>query len=144
MSDCFEKATDKQYINVDILKLLDRMITKIPNKSLSISDQIAFELEIVGYISTTYAVDKRLCIVTDVDAKYSPKISLHSLGNGKEVVCKVNKTTFKDTPLKVGQIVRCDGFNEKSKMRKTEKGWEITDTKEWWLTNYKIVENMEV
>ena len=91
-----------------------------------------------------YDVDKRYCLVTDVDTKYSPKVTLYSLGSGKEVICKISKALFKEEPFKKGQLIKCGNFFEKYKQRKTEYGWEQTNVKEWWLTSYNIVENMEI
>ena len=141
---CFEKETEKQYINIDYRKILSNIETRIPNKAISVTEQALFEIDVVGYISMIYDVDKRYCLVTDVDTKYSPKVTLYSLGSGKEVIWKINKALFKEEPFKKGQLIKCGNFFEKYKQRKTEYGWEQTDTKEWWLTSYNIVENMEV
>ena len=141
---CFEKETEKQYINIDYRKILSNIETRIPNKAISVTEQALFEIDVVGYISMIYDVDKRYCLVTDVDTKYSPKVTLYSLGSGKEVICKINKALFKEEPFKKGQLIKCGNFFEKYKQRKTEYGWEQTNVKEWWLTSYNIVENMEV
>ena len=142
--ECFEKETEKQYINIDYMKMLTNIETRIPNKAISITEQALFEIDVVGYISMIYDVDKRYCLVTDVDTKYSPKVTLYSLGSGKEVICKISKALFKEEPFKKGQLIKCGNFFEKYKQRKTEYGWEQTNVKEWWLTSYNIVENMEV
>ena len=141
---CFEKETEKQYINIDYRKILSNIETRIPNKAISVTEQALFEIDVVGYISMIYDVDKRYCLVTDVDTKYSPKVTLYSLGSGKEVICKISKALFKEEPFKKGQLIKCGNFFEKYKQRKTEYGWEQTNVKEWWLTSYNIVENMEV
>ena len=141
---CFEKETEKQYVNIDYRKMLSNIETRIPNKAISVTEQALFEIDVVGYISMIYDVDKRYCLVTDVDTKYSPKVTLYSLGSGKEVICKISKTLFKEEPFKKGQLIKCGNFFEKYKQRKTEYGWEQTNVKEWWLTSYNIVENMEV
>lgn len=141
---CFERETEKQYINIDYRKILSNIETRIPNKAISVTEQALFEIDVVGYISMIYDVDKRYCLVTDVDTKYSPKVTLYSLGSGKEVICKISKALFKEEPFKKGQLIKCGNFFEKYKQRKTEYGWEQTNVKEWWLTSYNIVENMEV
>ena len=141
---CFERETEKQYINIDYMKILTNIEKRIPNKAISVTEQALFEIDVVGYISMIYDVDKRYCLVTDVDTKYSPKVTLYSLGSGKEVICKISKALFKEEPFKKGQLIKCGNFFEKYKQRKTEYGWEQTNVKEWWLTSYNIVENMEV
>lgn len=138
----FERETDKQYINIDSVSILRNIIKRIPDENIPLNEQIAFEMEVVGYLSMTYDVDKRYCYVTDLDTKYSPRVTLYSLGSGKEVVCKINKEVFKATPFKKNQILKCNRFFEKYKQRKTEKGWERTEEKEWWLGDYEIVEEL--
>ena len=140
--ECFEKETEKQYINIDYMKMLTNIETRIPNKAISITEQALFEIDVVGYISMIYDVDKRYCLVTDIDTKYSPVVTLYSLGSGKEVICKINKALFKEEPFKKGQLIKCGRFFEKYKQRKTENGWEQTNIKEWWLNDYELIDNL--
>ena len=142
--ECFEKETEKQYINIDYMKMLTNIETRIPNKAISITEQALFEIDVVGYISMIYDVDKRYCLVTDIDTKYSPVVTLYSLGSGKEVICKINKALFKEEPFKKGQLIKCGRFFEKYKQRKTENGWEQTNIKEWWLNDYELIDDLEM
>lgn len=141
---CYEKETEKQYVNVDYMKILANVEKRIPNEIVPITEQVLFEVDVVGYISMTYDVDKRYCLVTDVDTKYSPKATLYSLGSGKEVTCKINKSLFKAEPFTRGQLIKCGRFFEKYKQRKTENGWEQTNIKEWWLNDYELINNLEM
>ena len=141
---CYEKETDKQYLGIDYIKILSNVEKRIPNEIIPIAEQMAFEADVVGYISMTYDVDKRYCLVTDLDTKYSPKVKLYSLGTGKEIECKINKALFKTQPFKKLQLIKCGRFSEKYKQRKTENGWEKTNIKEWWLNDYELVDNIEM
>lgn len=142
--DCYEKETEKQYVNVDYMKILANVEKRIPNEIVPITEQVLFEVDVVGYISMIYDVDKRYCLVTDIDTKYSPRVTLYSLGSGKEVICKINKALFKEEPFKKGQLIKCGRFFEKYKQRKTENGWEQTKEKEWWLNDYELIDNLEI
>ena len=142
--DCYEKETEKQYVNVDYMKILANVEARIPNEIVPITEQVLFETDVVGYISAVYDVDKNYCLVTDVNTKYSPRVTLYSLGTGKEVGCKINKAMFNQTPFKKGQLIKCGRFYEKFKQRKTENGWEQTDIKEWWLESYELIDNLEI
>ena len=142
--DCYEKETEKQYVNVDYMKILANVEKRIPNEIVPITEQVLFEVDVVGYVSMIYDVDKRYCLVTDIDTKYSPRVTLYSLGSGKEVICKINKTLFKEKPFKRGQLIKCGRFFEKYKQRKTENGWEQTKEKEWWLNDYELIDNLEI
>ena len=142
--ECFEKETEKQYVNIDYMKILANVEKRIPNEIVPITEQALFEIDVVGYISMIYDVDKRYCLVTDIDTKYSPVVTLYSLGSGKEVICKINKALFKEEPFKKGQLIKCGRFFEKYKQRKTENGWEQTNIKEWWLNDYELIDNLEM
>lgn len=142
--DCYEKETEKQYVNVDYMKILANVEVRIPNEIVPITEQVLFETDVVGYISAVYNVDKNYCLVTDVNTKYSPRVTLYSLGTGKEVGCKINKAMFNQTPFKRGQLIKCGRFYEKFKQRKTENGWEQTDEREWWLESYELIDNLEI
>lgn len=142
--ECFEKETEKQYTNIDYLKILVNVEHRIPNENIPLTEQILFEADTVGYISAVYNVDKNYCLVTDVNTKYSPRVTLYSLGTGKEVGCKINKAMFNQTPFKRGQLIKCGRFYEKFKQRKTENGWEQTDEREWWLESYELIDNLEI
>ena len=141
--DCYEKETEKQYVNIDYMKILANVEKRIPDEIVPITEQVLFEIDVVGYISMIYDVDKCYCLVTDIDTKYSPKVTLYSLGSGKEVICKINKALFKEEPFKKGQLIKCGRFYEKFKQRKTENGWEQTDIKEWWLESYELIDDLE-
>ena len=142
--DCYEKETEKQYVNVDYMKILANVEVRIPNEIVPITEQVLFEVDVVGYISMIYDVDKNYCLVTDVNTKYSPRVTLYSLGTGKEVGCKINKAMFNQAPFKKGQLIKCGRFYEKFKQRKTENGWEQTDIKEWWLESYELIEDLKL
>lgn len=142
--ECFEKETEKQYTNIDYMKILANVEARIPNEIVPITEQVLFEADVVGYISMVYDVNKRYCLVTDVDTKYSPRVRLYSLGSGKETTCKINKITFNETPFKRGQLIKCGRFYQKDRQRKTETGWESTGEKDWWLANYELVDNLEL
>ena len=144
ITGCFNKETQKQYIDIDFMKILEKIEKRLPNEALPLKEQMAFEMEVVGYISAVYNVNKNYCLVVDIDTKYSPRMTLHSLGSGKEVICKISKFVFNKTPLIKGQIIKCGKFYQKAKQKKTENGWEATNVLEWWLDNYDIIENLEV
>lgn len=141
--DCFDKETEKQYTNINSLKILENIEKRIPNKTIPLQEQITFEMDVIGYISAIYDVDKNICIAIDVDTKYSPKINLYSLGTGKEISCKINKSTFNGQSFKRGQLLKCKKFEERNKQRKTENGWEKTSEKEWWLLAYELIDDLE-
>lgn len=129
--------TEKQYKfenSYDILKLIEH---NIPNESFDVKEQVEFEMDALGYISMTYNVDKKVCYVVNIDTKYTPKVTLYCLSNGKVVQVKINKTLFKNNPLKVGTIIRAIKFEERYKQMYIDGGWKRTEEKEWWCNAYR-------
>jgi DNA polymerase-3 subunit alpha len=138
-----DKETEKQYGGLNSIGLLKSIEEETPNENLPLCEQIAYEAEILGYISATYNVDKKLCYVLDVETKFSPKVKLYVLQSGKEVTVKIQKATYNKVPLLKGNIVCCQRFEEKFKSIKTENGFQQIDEKEWWLREYRIVSENE-
>ena len=53
-------------------------------------------------------------------------------------MCKINKTTFKNNPIKKGQVIKAIKFEERYKQVKVNDTWQKTNDKEWWLSAYKL------
>ena len=97
--------------------------------------------------------NKKYIFVTKLDTKYSPKFIGYCLNNGKTQELKVYKqkkgrgmpgvkTYFKNSPFKNGDLLYTKKFKDNVKSRKTENGFEkIPNTQEWWLVDYKVVNN---
>ena len=131
-------STEKQYKFTDMESILKDIEKETPNESFGIEEQVSFEMDVLGYISATYDVNKTICYIMDVDTKFTPRINLYCLSNGKSVLCKINKTTFKNNPLKAGQVIKALKFEERYKQVKVGDSWKRTNDKEWWLNAYKI------
>lgn len=93
--------TEKQYRDINMEKILYDYEQNLENTNLKFNEQTKFEMEILGYINTTYPeIDRTICLVKDADTKFKPKVTLYCLQNGKEIECKIKKETFKNKPLK--------------------------------------------
>lgn len=138
--------TDKQYRDVNIEKILHEYEKSVPNNNLKVSEQIKFEMEILGYINTTYPeAERSICLVKDVDTKFTPKATIYCLKNGKEIECKINKKTFKTKPFKKNSLIKANEFEKKPKWIKVEEGFEKSTTEtEWHLVNYQIMNEEEL
>lgn len=138
--------TDKQYRDVNIEKILHEYEKSLPNNNLKVSEQIKFEMEILGYINTTYPeAERSICLVKDIDTKFTPKATIYCLKNGKEIECKINKKTFKAKPFKKNSLIKANEFEKKPKWIKVEEGFEKSTTEtEWHLVNYQIMNEEEL
>jgi len=146
------RETEKQYRDIDNYKILEKIWDSIPNKEISIAEKLKAQTDYLGYID--YAnpkIDKKYILVTKLDTKYSPKFIGYCLNNGKTQELKVYKqkrgrgipgvkTYFKNNPFKDGDLLYTKKFRDSLKSRKTDSGFEkIPNTQEWWLIDYKVV-----
>lgn len=133
------KETPKMFSNLDSVGLINELISIIPNEKTTLRTIIAYQIENLGYVDI---VDKKYagyCVVTDLNVDYSPKLKLYALANGNTIPVKIDKKTFKNQPLRRGDIIKVTRQNKKSKMRKVEGKWIETEEKEWWVTEYEYV-----
>ena len=136
---CCSKETPKTFMELDSIKLIKELIKSISNESTSLKTKINYQLELLGYINV---VDKKYagyCVVTDLNADYSPKLKLYALANGNTIPVKIDKKIFKSKPLRRGDIIKVIRQNKKTKMKKVEGRWIETEEKEWWITEYEYV-----
>lgn len=139
-----EKETAKQYMKIDAEAILKEYESKCDNVDLPIKEQMKYENEVLGYLSGTYPyIPKRYCYVTEIDTKYSPKVNLYCLNNGKMVSCKISKFVFEKDKIKKGDILECIKFDKKNKVKRENDKFVKTDEKEWWLSIYLVTNNME-
>ena len=133
--------TDKIFKGVDSVGLMKHLEQMIPNEDITIKEIVNAEIDYTGTCSLiTDELPDFALIVTDVDAKYSPKIKFLNPRTGNSEVIKISKKTFKHQPLEVGDVVISLGISEKhKKTRDKETGrWiELPDT-EYWMEEYKI------
>lgn len=138
--------TEKQYRDINIEKILYNYEQNLENTNLKFNEQTKFEMEILGYINTTYPeIDRTICLVKDVDTKFKPKVTLYCLQNGKEIECKIKKETFKSKPLKKGTLIKANEFQKKPKWIKVGEEFQKSTTEtEWHLINYQIITEEEL
>lgn len=145
---------DKKHVEKTKLKrreLLREFESKVIDHPLPLTEQISTELELLGYVQTTInTTDKTLLLVVNIDTKYSPKLTVMRLTDGKTRVVKVSKSTFYDyqnsgeARLKIGDIIRMRQTNwkQKSKFVKGENGekgeWVKLPEKELWLAQFEV------
>ena len=78
-------------------------------------DVVRYECELLGAPMTVLPKEyKGYYAVLEVDTKYSPKIRMQSLTTGNVGMMKVLKKTFADQPLKPGQLIRMDKWQQKA------------------------------
>lgn len=110
-----------------------------PNEPLSPYDQISFEAVHYGVPISVFPECRQTYVVLDVDAKYSPKLTLYSVATGKSGMVKVKKDVFQNTPVEPGDIIICGDYDTRPKYTYTDgKPTPIPGTKELWVHEYVV------
>lgn len=88
----------------------------------------------------TFDVPPSMLLVTKVDTKYAPAITVYSLSKGTENVFKVDKEAFANASLKAGDVIETVKFDKRPKFFKDGKDWiEVIGEFVWWLQGYNFV-----
>ncbi|MDR6779558.1 DNA polymerase-3 subunit alpha [Paenibacillus peoriae] len=110
---------------------------------------VMFQKEMLGYSDAIYpSVNASWCVVTDLDTKYSPKLTLYNLRRGEERIFKMDKKTFntKDTSLKINKGDLIEITNHKRKTKQVPDGnggFKPTDQTDIWITGYSKYRDKE-
>lgn len=132
-------ATEKQFRFDDehMDMLLRELISGIPDQNISTKKRIETELEYLGYISYTDPNKNGHWIITNIDTKYSPKLTAYSLFNGTTETWKISKRDFGRDPIQKYDDLLVYKVEPRPKSIKTENGWDKDPTQtELWLVSY--------
>lgn len=136
----YSKETEKQYRVLDNTGLFNELCKFIPDKDLSLRQQIEVKLEYQGVLDY---VDEKLngyAYIEKIDTKYSPKVRLYYLWSGGVEVCKIAKRTFTATPVEVGDFIKIVKSKAKHKMEKIGEEWvENPNLFDTWIEQYIVV-----
>ena len=129
------KITNSLYKELDIIGLINELIKKIDNKSMSIKEQIRFELEYLEYIIyTNPKAPENMYYVTECKFykdKTKPYLMLYNLKSGNTLKSKITSgKSFVENPFKIGNVIHVKEFSERNKMKKIGGEWVRTEEKE--------------
>lgn len=133
------KETLKSFMEIDSTALLEQLVKDIPPTRTKITTKIQYQLDALGYIDIVDKKYKGYCYVTDVETKFSPKLTLYALANGSTIKVKVDKRTYGRSPVQKGNIIKVIDSYKKPKVYKDGDKWVETSEKEWWIAEYKII-----
>lgn len=146
-----KKETQKQFKDLDMEGLGEFIVSRIPDKDISIFGKLSTELEFLGYISYTNINMKDYGYVTDINDKYTPKIQVYHLDKGITIEYKISRRIYKG--LNIQDIIYIYGTEEKlgskkvgeeldSKTGKIKPIFEKDENKkELWISEYEIINN---
>ena len=134
----------KTYMDVDTQKLLMLIWNTINTDDFSIKEQLQFEYDCYGYLESTFDKSNKWSIVTNIDTKYSPKITVYYLQTGVSVLYKLNKKSFNDNKFVKWDIIQIETTEDKQKKKNIgDNNWIALDETEPWIKNYYIVKGEE-
>lgn len=135
------KKSHKEKTKEQRINEIKEYIESLEEEELSVQDRIIFEKEVLGYGQTSFPnVDKSYVMITEIDTKFSPRLTLYIMNNGIERDIKVAKQHFYDEDkqplLSVGDIIKVLRVDNKPKKIKVDGKWINSDTNEEWLGSW--------
>lgn len=135
----YATETEKQYRLKDKDGFINYLLENITYKEYPITQRIKDEKEYLGYVSLKIEGKSSTWYVTDINTKYSPKISLYNVGTGEEKVVKIEKRKYQMAPFDKDVCLRAT-FEMKNKCKKDENGdWVKLEEEEEWIKYYSVV-----
>ncbi len=138
------KESEKMFTGVNVDEFMVAAVPYLKPPKRSLKDKITAQVQHLGYIDVIGDEYSGMAAVIDIDTKYSPKVKMYSLKNGTTIDCKIDKKTFKQNKLKVGDIVTITKTKRKARMKRTEEGEfePIPGVFDLWISSYRKVENI--
>lgn len=138
------KETKSQYRDIDNNGLIKELCSKIENKSLTITEQVKFEIEYLGYpIYTNPNIADCYYIVTEFtqykDAS-RPYFTLYNLRNGNAIKTKIKQgKAYKEQPFGLCSVLDVREFTYKNKTKLIDGEWQQSDELEPVLETYEVI-----
>lgn len=140
------KETPKQYGDIDNIGLLKEICSRIPNKSMSVIEQVRFEKEYLQYV-TYYnpSVADFYYIVVDFKTfkdTTKPTLVLKNIQTGEETKTRIKQgKIYKQNPFGEFAVLKVEGFTMDFKKKLINGEWQTTDELEPILEYYEVMAN---
>lgn len=138
------KETKSQYREIDNNGLIKELCSRLENKSLSIIEQIRFEMEYLQY--TTYVnpkVQEYYYIIIDFKTYKDitkPVVIARNIKTGEEIKTRIKQSKiFKQNPFGLYNVLKIDGFTMEFKKKLIDGHWQSTDETEPILEYYEVI-----
>ncbi len=136
----YSKETEKQFNVLDMAALYDDLASLIDDCDLSVGEVIAAQMEYLGYIEVVDREAYGLYYVQDINAKYSPRITLYDLSAGESIVMKMSAKAYGENPFDAGDIVRLIETERRNKSMRQGDHWvKVIDEFDTWIKKYIVV-----
>lgn len=135
----FCTETEKQYKIQDREGFIKALCNGVEQKNISIMEYLQTQNEYLGYIDYINPKAKDYGFVTEIETKYSPKITMYQLDTGKPITVKMSKVDFNYYGVQVNDTIKYVLEPRKKSTRVGDK-WVKTNEEEYWITKCRKVE----
>ncbi len=137
------KETEKLYKDINMIGYINEIAQTIENKSLSVKEQIQYEMQYLEYITYTNSkVSNTLYYVYEFKTyknKTKPYLLLYNLRNGITLKTKITEgRKFLENPFKLGNLINIKKFKDKNKMKMINGQWTKTNEIEKVITEWDV------
>lgn len=133
----YSKETDKQFKIIDEEGFINEIISTFKDEDLPIADRLAAQLDYLGYLEYTNPKAQNWGYITEINTKYTPKLSVYKLDTGEMITLKISKNDFAMSELKEKAIFKF--ITEDRPKRKLVDGhWTESDETEPWIKVFRI------
>lgn len=138
------KETKSQYRELDNEGLIKELCSKVENRPLSITEQIKFEIEYLGYaVYTNPNIADYYYIVTEFEQYKDasrPYFTLYNLKTGESMRTKIRQgKIYKENPFGMYFVLDIRGFTYKNKTKLVNGEWQKVDELEAIVESYEVV-----
>lgn len=138
------KETAKQYAQIDNIGLLNEMIKRLPNESMSIQEYVRFEKEYLQYVTyTNENVADYYYIVVEYKTfkdETKPHLVLRNIKTGNEVKTRIKDgKIYRENSFGLFSVLKVNGFVQKPKKKPVDGKWVETDELEDLLVEYEVI-----
>lgn len=121
-------------IRLENMSNYEKAVRANPPKKMGLHEQISFEKRTLGYAESVFPeLPSNIALVTDIDKKYTPKLTLYQVKTGKEIIVKVPKKIFwrneEDDLLYVGDVIRVLDIEEQYAWMMVDNKWSRDKTR---------------
>ncbi|WP_346961405.1 PHP domain-containing protein [Clostridium sp.] len=139
------KETPKQYSQIDNIGLIKELTSRLEDKSMSVIEQIKFEMNFLEYcVYTNPKVNEQYYVVIEYkhykDAS-KPYLTLHNIKTGEDIKSRIKQgKIFKLNPFGLYSILKVKKFAMYNKTKCIGGEWVKTNDLEPILESYEVIQ----
>lgn len=113
----------------------------IEDMAFPLTQQMQFDIEYTGKMSTIFDLPKGTCFIVDLDLKNSPKAQIYGLSTGNLAEVKVQKKIYNRNPFQKNDVVQFIQLKKKPKVKYIDGKFEpIEGSWDLWCESYVIIQ----